>query len=37
MSSKNEGENPFGAINFGEFRKYMQNKKSKLKMQEKEV
>lgn len=37
MSSKDDGDDPFGAIKFGEFRKYMQNKQSKLKKQEKEV
>ncbi|GAA5812131.1 hypothetical protein MFLAVUS_005581 [Mucor flavus] len=30
-------EDPYGAIKFGEFRKYMQNKQSKLKEQEKQV
>lgn len=27
-------DNPYGAIKFGEFRKYMQNKRAKLKDQE---
>ncbi|KAI9345728.1 hypothetical protein BD770DRAFT_183450 [Pilaira anomala] len=32
-----EEQDPYGAIKFGEFRKYMQNKQSKLKQQEKEL
>ncbi|KAI8351783.1 hypothetical protein EDC96DRAFT_518444 [Choanephora cucurbitarum] len=36
--SKGEGsKDPYGAINFGEFRKYMQNKQNKLKRQQKEL
>lgn len=39
MSSaeKDQGQDPYGAIKFGEFRKYMQNKQSKLKKQQKEL
>lgn len=37
MSSQDEPNNPYGAIKFGEFRKYMQNKQSKLKKQQKEL
>jgi hypothetical protein len=40
MSSGEEDEqqgDPYGAIKFGEFRKYMQNKQSKLKKQQKEL
>ncbi|KAI8968052.1 hypothetical protein BDF20DRAFT_917275 [Mycotypha africana] len=36
-SSQQPDDDPYGAIKFGEFRKYMQNKKSKLKKQEKEL
>ncbi|GAN05676.1 DNA polymerase iv protein [Mucor ambiguus] len=36
MSSQDESNDPYGAIKFGEFRKYMQNKQSKLKRQQKE-
>lgn len=32
-----EEQDPYGAIKFGEFRKYMQNKQSKLKQQEQEL
>lgn len=37
MSSQEELRDPYGAIQFGEFRKYMQNKQSKLKNQQKEL
>lgn len=37
MSSQDESNDPYGAIKFGEFRKYMQNKQSKLKKQQKEL
>lgn len=30
-------QDPYGAIKFGEFRKYMQNKQSKLKNQQQEL
>lgn len=33
----NKNKDPYGAIKFGEFKKYMQNKEAKLKEQEKEV
>ncbi|ORE05133.1 DNA repair protein [Rhizopus microsporus var. microsporus] len=33
----NKNNDPYGAIKFGEFKKYMQNKEAKLKEQEKEV
>ncbi|KAG1066519.1 hypothetical protein G6F42_026648 [Rhizopus arrhizus] len=37
MDSQDEANDPYGAIKFGEFRKYMQNKQSKLKRQQKEL
>ncbi|KAL9545604.1 hypothetical protein MBANPS3_007072 [Mucor bainieri] len=37
MSPQDEANDPYGAIKFGEFRKYMQNKQSKLKRQQKEL
>lgn len=37
MGSQDEANDPYGAIKFGEFRKYMQNKQSKLKRQQKEL
>jgi hypothetical protein len=37
MSSQKETGDPYGAIQFGEFRKYMQNKQSKLKKQQTEL
>jgi DNA repair protein REV1 len=36
-SAEEETKDPYGAIKFGEFRKYMQNKQSKLKKQQKEL
>lgn len=37
MDSQDEANDPYGAIKFGEFRKYMQNKQSKLKRQQREL
>jgi hypothetical protein len=37
MNSQEETKDPYGAIQFGEFRKYMQNKQSKLKKQQREL